>query len=83
MGSLHHVVTWVFELQGGAAVAALIGVGHVLQLHPEVVLRGPEAQPRHRFGVFQGQVPWAVLIRAVLVFVGGEKPQVPQRIVGV
>lgn len=83
VGSLHHVAMCVFHLQRGAAVAALVGVSHVLQLQPEVFLRGPEAKPRRRFGVFEGEVPGAALVRAVLVFVGGEKPQVPQRIVGV
>lgn len=83
VGSLHRVVMCFFHLQGRTAVAPLISVRHVLKLHPEVLLRGSKMQPQWHFVVFVGHVPRAVQAGAVLIFVGCEKPEVPERIVGV
>lgn len=76
------------DVEEQAAVAALVGVGHVLQDHPEAVLHTSNLQPQRQavvaMGVMaDGHVARAGRRRAALVAVRREEPAAPQDVVRV
>lgn len=78
----HYVVVLALRVADPdrAAVAALVGAGHVLQNQPEDLLGVPESHPP-RQGVIvagEGEIPRAHVARAVLVPVGVVEPDLPQ-----
>lgn len=90
--SLHNGMAFLLHVEVGdcTAVATLVGLGHVLQSHPEVRLCSSKLHPWRNVCV------WAVVVvacnvnvarahvtRTVLVHVGREKPDVPQDVRGV
>lgn len=90
--SLHNGVAFLLHVEVGdcAAVAPLVGLGHVLQRQPEVRLRGSEMHPCRNVWVWvvvvvarDADVARAHVTRTVLVTVGREKPDVLQDVRGV
>lgn len=77
----HYAVVLVLGVANAdrAAVAALVGTGHVLQNHPEDLLGVPKSHPPRQGVVVaaEGQVPRAHVARAVLVAVGVVEPELP------
>lgn len=77
----HYVVVLVLRVANPdrAAVATLVGVGHVLQNHPEDLLGVPKPHPPRQGVVVaaEGQIPRAHVARAVLVAVGVVEPDLP------
>lgn len=78
----HYVVVLVLGVANPdrAAVATLVGMGHVLQNHPEDLLGVTESHPPRQGVVVaaEGQIPRAHVARAVLVAVGVVEPDLPQ-----
>lgn len=88
--SLHDGMAFLLHVEVGdcTAVAPLVGLGHVLQSHPEVQLCNSKLHPwRNVLAVVvvacNVNVARAHVTRTVLVLVGREKPDVPQDVSGV